>query len=124
MPSAGAEALLFGAKRAVIALEEMQRGFFLQRQSKVPSIRYVDSDGMRRDLSIVDAVSQYLKVLRNSTHGYGDKVASRAGKTNALLASHNGEIPDDLPLLGYLYLLKIMLETDALKRKLHFGGII
>jgi len=47
-------------------------------------------------------------------------VRKRINRTNALLASHDGHIPHDLPLLGYIYLLKILSEMDNLKKRLHY----
>jgi hypothetical protein len=44
--------------------------------------------------------------------------------TNVLLAHHDGNIPHDLALLGYLYLLDVMSRPADLRRTLHRQGRI
>ncbi|GAA1025653.1 hypothetical protein GCM10009557_00400 [Virgisporangium ochraceum] len=64
----------------------------------------------------------YVKVLRNATHGHGAKHANKIEITNALLAHHNGELPHDLGLVGYLYLLDLLGNPEALAARLYRGG--
>jgi hypothetical protein len=99
--------LLPGAERAVAALQELQGGFFLHRQTGAGDIV---------------AVARYLKVLRDATHGHGAKLLGKVEQTNALLAHHDGAIPHDLGLLGYLYLLEFLIQPERLRTKLHRGG--
>ena len=70
-------------------------------------------------LTVGDAAAHYLDVLRNATHGYGTAKSGRVNRTNALVAHHNGSIPHDLGLLGYLYLLDLLANPDILRRILH-----
>lgn len=53
------------------------------------------------------AAASYLVALRNATHGHGgDKgTAEQRERDTTLLIQHNGDIPEDLSLLAYLYLL-------------------
>ena len=44
-----------------------------------------------------------------------------AGRTDALLAHHDGTFPHDLPLLGYLYLLDLMSQPESLRLVLHWS---
>jgi hypothetical protein len=65
------------------------------------------------------AAIEYIKMLRDATHGFGSNKASLVPRTNALLAHHNGDLPHDLALLGYLYLLDILLQPEAVRSVLY-----
>lgn len=107
VPPAASLILLPLARRAVAALKELQDGFFMQR---------LPADAQVAGLSKDVAAARYVKVLRNATHGHGAKSAHLVDQTHALLAHHDGDIPHDLPLLGYLYLLDWITRPDDYRR--------
>lgn len=122
LPSPAAEILLPAARRAVSALREMQRGFFISRQLGTANLEFALSPEESRSMSKEDAAARYLKVLRDATHGHGaDKESARA-VTDALLAHHNGNVPHDVGLLGYLYLLDVLAHPDRVRDRLFRNG--
>lgn len=117
-----AEVLLPAARRGVSALRQMQAGFFIRSQLATDKVDLRLEGDETRSLSPEAAAARYLKVLRDATHGHGsDKETSKA-QTAALLAHHNGDVPHDLGLLGYLYLLDLIAHPDRLRRTLFRGG--
>jgi hypothetical protein len=75
-----------------------------------------------RSLSVEEAVARYLKLLRDATHGHGSDKESSKATTDALLAHHDGHIPHDIGLLGYLYLLDLLMHPDRVRLRLYRGG--
>lgn len=122
LPGEVGELLLPAAERAATALESMQDGFFLRRQLGTKNVEFTDAAGSPCALDPIDAVAEYVKVLRNATHGHGSNREERKVQTDALLAHHTGAIPHDLALLGYLYLLEVLTKPDLLRRTLYVGG--
>ena len=122
IPGEAAEVLLPGAQRAVTALEKVQKGFFIQRQTGASHIEWIDPRTGPCRLTPTEATAQYIKILRDSTHGHGSNRANQAARTNALLTHHNGKIPHDLALLGYLYLLDLISRPGDLRLSLHQRG--
>lgn len=109
--------LLPAAERAVEALERLKDGFFLQNQGDTGGIQITTSDGSTVFKTLDEAVSMYVKLLRNATHGFGGKATDRSQEqSDALLVHHNGHIPGDLSLLGYLYLLDILAHPQNIRR--------
>lgn len=121
LPTDAAEVLLPGAERAVTALEELQAGFFLAHQLGRRTVDVPDPNGGTREVEFDRAAADYLKILRDATHGHGGQ-RDRVGLTNALLAQHDGRIPHDLGLLGYLYLLDLLLHPENLAQRIFAGG--
>jgi hypothetical protein len=122
LPEPAAELLLPTARRAVMALHAMQSGFFIRRQLGTPTVDLQLGGSSVRSLSLEEATARYLKVLRDATHGHGaDKESSRA-MTDALLAHHDGDIPHDVGLLGYLYLLDVLLHPERVRQRLYRSG--
>lgn len=117
IPDAAARILLFGVDRAARALEDLGAGFFLVEQDGTVDVGE-GPDGQVRYLDLDAACAQYIKILRNATHGHGSKRANTVALTNSLLARHNGHVPHNLALLGYVYLLEIMANPDHLKDSL------
>lgn len=113
LPDQAAPLLLHAAERAVAALKQLQAGFFMSPTAGATTVA---------GLSVEQATARYIKVLRDATHGHGTNRANRIAETNALLAHHDGEIPHDLPLLGYLYLLDLMIRPHNLRKTLYRGG--
>jgi hypothetical protein len=122
IPSPAAEILLPAARRAVSALQEMQHGFFIRRQLGTSTVDLQLGGGTTRPLTAEAATARYLKVLRDATHGHGSDKESSKAQTAALLAHHDGEVPHDVGLLGYLYLLDVMAHPERLPRLLFRGG--
>lgn len=122
LPTPAAEVLLPAARRGVSALEHMHTGFFIRSQLGTDKVDLHLKGDEVRSLSPEAAAARYLKVLRDATHGHGsDKETSKA-QTAALLAHHDGEVPHDLGLLGYLYLLDLLAHPGRLRRVLFRGG--
>ena len=122
LPAPAAEVLLPAARRGVSALEQMQAGFFIRSQLGIDKVDLRLEGDETRSLSPEAAAARYLKVLRDATHGHGSHKESSKGQTAALLAHHDGEVPHDLGLLGYLYLLDLLAHPDRLRRTLFRGG--
>ena len=116
-----AEILLPMARRAVESVRTMQSGFFLRRQLGTPDVELLLDDGAVRHLSLEEAAASYLKLLRDATHGHGGQ-GRAAGQTAALLAHHDGDVPHDIGLLAYLYLLDILVQPHRVRRCLYSGG--
>lgn len=100
-----AQLLLPAAERAVDALASVQEGFFLAQQLGSDAVEFVNTNGVAEHLSFEEAAAEYIRVLRNATHGHGSNREEAKLKTDALLAHHDGSFHHDLALLGYLYLL-------------------
>lgn len=118
MPASVAALLLPGAERAVRALETLENGFFISRQAGHTTVS-IPGPEAPASMSVSKAAPRYVRVLRDATHGHGSNKAHKVELTNALLAQHTGEIPHDLGLLGYLYLLRLLLDPQHLANKLH-----
>lgn len=115
------EVLLPAARRAVEALGEVQNGFYLARQLGDATITVPGGGGgAPRALDLETAATAYIKVLRDATHGHGNR--KRPELTDVLLTHHTGEIPHDLALLGYLHLLHLLLHPEQLAQHLYAGG--
>lgn len=121
IPEDAATVLLPMARQAVTSLERMQNGFFIQRQlfSEKVELR-LGSDGTK-EFTPQDAAAMYLKVLRNATHGHGGK-GKETQITAALLAHHTGEVPHDIGLLAYLYLLDMLINPERVRRCFYRSG--
>lgn len=116
VPAEAAEVLLPAAERAVRALAKVQDGFYLRRQTSAATIDFVLTDGTAERYTPETAAAEYIRVLRNATHGHGSNRDDAVPRTDALLAHHDGSLDHDLALLGYLYLLDLM-STPALLRR-------
>ena len=123
IPTAAIPILLPAARRAVAALEALPAGFG-SRGPDGSTIVIPRADGANDTLDPERAAARYVVLLRNATHGHGAKSSGDAPATNALLAHHNGHLPRDLPLLGYLYLLDLLNRPDDLARGLFSGGAV
>jgi hypothetical protein len=115
LPSAAQPLLLPNAERAVEGLRGCQEGFFHAPRVTAEGVR-VPSKGSETILEHATAASRYLRVLRNATHGFSPKDDSERGRDEALLMTHNGDIPDDFALLPYLYWLEMLAAPERLKK--------
>jgi hypothetical protein len=122
MPTDAAEVLLPAADRAVTALKQVQDGFFMGHQPGSGQVVLTHADNHVKQLDAADAAADYIQVLRDATHGHGTNRAARVDRTDALLAQHNGCIPHDLALLGYLYLLDVLANPEYLRSVLYRNG--
>ncbi len=102
------------------ALEKVQEGFFLPSRVNDAGVRVPNRDGTERVMSRAAAAAQYLRVLRNSGHAFGSSGRRQSGQARdqALLISHNGNLPHDLPDLAYLYLLRLLARPGDLRRRM------
>lgn len=113
IPGSVHEVLLPTASRSSAALLSVQSGFALARQEGRSQLTWA---GKTADLET--SASYYLVALRNATHGHGgDKgTAAQKERDRTLLVQHDGDLPDDLPLLAYLYLLDLLADPARLRR--------
>ena len=124
VPSTAAPVLLPGARRAVRALEMLHDGFHTRAHDGDTTITVPRADGGIDTLDLDRAAARYMGVLRNATHGHGAKSPDVALIANALLAHHDGQLPHDLALLGYLYLLDVLSRPEDLALRLYRGGAV
>ncbi|TNC44675.1 hypothetical protein FHE65_07830 [Mumia zhuanghuii] len=117
-----AEILLPAARRGVKALRAMQDGFFIRRQLGTETVELRLGRDTVHALSVDDAAARYLKVLRDATHGHGAEKPAAKAMTDALLAHHNGRIPHDIGLIGYLYLLDVLMNPQRVRQCLYRNG--
>jgi hypothetical protein len=114
MPSKVQSALLPRAIAAVDSLREVQDGFFLPSRLTDGGIRLPEKSGREVVVPLATAASEWLRVIRNSQHGYEQTPSAR---TRALLAAHSGKIPARLPDLAWLNLLRILAFPELLQRR-------
>jgi hypothetical protein len=113
MSEAARRVLLPCAERAATALEEIQGGFSLARQEKKTHLAWAN-----KTATLEQAAAHYIAALRNATHGHGGHKGTdeQRARDSTLLIQHNGKIPDDLPLLAYLYLLDLLNDPKRFRR--------
>ncbi len=121
LPLEVAEVLLPNAERGVRALEELQSGFFLVRQLATPGVTLLLGNGQASTITREVAAADYIKVLRDATHGHGYRDLDTERRADALLTHHNGDTPHDLPLLAYLYLLYLLANPHVLRQSIKDG---
>jgi hypothetical protein len=121
MPQDAAEILLPGAERAVAALRKVQNGFFIRDRTSSGRVE-MRLAGEEVSMEPEAAAATYIKTLRDATHGHGSNRRSQVHRTDALLAHHDGEVPHDLGLLAYLYLLDLLCHPERLAAILHQGS--
>lgn len=105
--------LLPRADAAVTALEALQAEFFLPSRVEGTSLVRPDQKGIETAVPLATAASEWLRVIRNSQHGY-DKTPS--AQDRALLAAHTGQISPHLADLAWLNLLRVLAFPEILKR--------
>jgi hypothetical protein len=118
LPPAAATVLLPVAKRAVEGLRACQSGFFASSRVGPNGVRLPDKHGGDRWVSRGDATAQYLRVLRNATHGFSGQHDSARHRDEILLMTHDGEVPGDFALLPYLYWLELLADPGRLRHRL------
>ncbi len=118
LPGDVADVLLVNARRAVDGLRQCQDGFFSPARVGAGTVRVPDKRGGEQTLSIENATAQYLRVVRNAHHGFTGKADAGRPRDNALLLAHDGDVPDGVSLLLYLYWLDLVAHPEALRRLL------
>lgn len=73
-----AAVLLPRAERAVAALHDLQKGFFLPSRVTSTAIRLPNNDGTDVLVPLESAAASWLRVLRNAGHGFGGRPAKKA----------------------------------------------
>lgn len=113
MPETAQRVLLPSADRAAAGLAQVQQGFTLARSQGRTALEWAGKTATSER-----AAASYLVALRNATHGHGgDKgTAEQRERDTTLLIQHNGDIPEDLSLLAYLYLLDLLADPERLRR--------
>lgn len=113
MPLSVQTVLLPRAEAGLEALETLQEGFFLSSRLTATGVIRPDKNGVETEVPLATATSEWLRVIRNSQHGY-DKTPTPQAR--ALLASHTGKIPPRLPDLAWFNLLRILTFPEILRR--------
>lgn len=105
IPVNAQEVLLPAAMRAVEALRDVQDGFFMRNLDDTVTIG-------NREVRLATAAAEYLAMLRDATHGFSTtrRAVKQKEKVATLLAVHNGNVPHDVGLLAWLYLLDLLAE--------------
>lgn len=107
LPVAARGYLLTRCHPAIEALRALEDGFVLKERIVDGKLRVRQKDGKGwQDLALTNAVPQYLRVARNSTHSFR-KMAKDPHEVS-LLAAHDGEIQDALSDLSFLHLLRFL----------------
>ena len=60
-----------------------------------------------------NAASDWLRVMRNSAHGFEKQITDRQ---RTLIAAHNADIPLELPDLAWLHLLHLLCYPEQIAR--------
>jgi hypothetical protein len=113
--------LMSSADRAVNALAEVQNRLFIQQQRGDENVRLYLPDGSYEERTPERAVAMLLKLFRDATHGYGGKSRESQRKVAidaALLAHYDGQMPNDIVLLPFLYLLDVLCNPDKLRNSI------
>jgi len=105
MPADVARVLLPRARVAVEALEHLADGFFAPEIVQDDAILLPDKWGGQVATPLSKAASEWLRVMRNSAHGFEQKVADRQ---RVLLAAHDASVPPELPDVAWLHLLHLL----------------
>ncbi|MBF4563121.1 hypothetical protein ITJ43_13360 [Microbacterium sp. VKM Ac-2870] len=114
MPEGVQTVLLPRAERAVAALRVVGNGFFIaDRRDQSGHILLRGDDGNLRPVEMNVAIRLWLRVLRNSQHGF-DRDQSR--QTRDLLAIHDGHFPEALADLAWFFLLYLLAFPESIRR--------
>ena len=116
MPPNVQAVLLPRAVAAVDALEKLQTGFIPSPKLTATGLSLPNGKGIDAEVPLATAVGDWLKIIRDSQHGW-DKTPTP--RIRALLAAHTGHIPAGLPDLAWLNLLRFLAFPELLKRRRH-----
>lgn len=117
MPPKVATLLLPRARRGVEGLRRVQDGFFARsRLCASGEIELFNRDGRRVRQPLHAAAKQWLRVVRNSHHGFDKTPANASPRDRDLLAVHDGVVPPGLADLPWLVLLYVMTFPEVIRR--------
>jgi len=85
------------------------------------TVRIPDKRQSDVEVPLEEAVALWLRVLRNAGHSFRAREGPNRAREEALLLSHDAEVPSELPDLAYLYLLRLIAEP-ALARDARSDG--
>lgn len=105
--------LLPRARSAIAALRELESGFFQKSRVTDATIQLPNKNGRDAWVSLETAATEWLRVIRNSQHGFDKEQTTR---DRALLTAHDGHIPAAIADLAWLHLLNIMTFPEKLFR--------
>lgn len=122
MPAIAGEVLLPMAQRALDALEEVQKGFFITSQTGAKEVELQLPGRAPKLMCLEQAAARLMVIHRNATHGYGGVLKpdniEELEISERLLAHHDGNIPDDIALLPYLYLLAALSQSEDIEKRI------
>jgi hypothetical protein len=113
LPGPVGDLLLPRCERALTGLKDVGRGFVRERVEG-ERVKVATKQGPAQ-LKLSSAVSEYLRGIRNATHSYQNEFLKDPKKLS-LLASHDGEIPDEVSDLAAFHLLRLLANPAMLFR--------
>jgi hypothetical protein len=117
MPLEVQRVLMPRATAAADALDQLATGFFTSELVTDDGIVLADKSGGSVVTAFDNATSQWLRVMRNSAHGFEQELTPRQ---RTLLAAHNAEIPWALPDLAWLHLLHLLCYPEQIAKQARF----
>lgn len=115
MPDAVRSVLLPKAEAAVDALRLLQDGFFPSARRVPGGIRLPDKNGVDIEVPLADATASWIRRLRNAGHSFRSRSGGAGTRDEALLLSHDGNVPSPFNGLAYLYLLRLLAHPRHLR---------
>lgn len=112
MPEDATPVVMTQCQRAVDGLRELGDGFHVAERRGDDGIRVKSDEGNWERQPVATAAAAYLRVLRNSTHSFGD--IARSPREVSLLAAHDGKVRPAVPDLGLLHMLRFLSAPVAL----------
>ena len=113
MPADVQRVLLPRAAASAQALHRLAEGFFAPELVNGEGILLPDSSGGQTRTLLENAASDWLRVMRNSAHGFDKQIKDR---DRTLLAAHSADIPTELPDLAWLHLLHLLCFPEQIAR--------
>jgi hypothetical protein len=113
LPGPVANLFLARCEAAADALRSAADGFFIEARRKNGLLRVKRDNGSWEDVPVETALADYLWVLRNSTHSFGQ--IARSARKASLLGAHTGELPAELSDIPILHVLGLLLDPTLLR---------
>lgn len=101
------------ARSAIEALRGLESGFFQKSRVTNGTIQLPNKNGLDTCVPLETAATEWLRVIRNSQHGFDKEQNPR---DRVLLTAHDGHIPAAIADLAWLHLLNIMTFPEKLFR--------
>lgn len=112
LPLKTREVLLPRARAGVDALRRVQDGFFVKAMRRGDTLMLPNRDGVDSPYRLEKAAAMWLRLMRNAQHGFDRELTPTE---RSLLMAHNGDIPERLPDLLWLYVLDLLAFPTALQ---------